>query len=248
MIESLIIKCNKDESKLNELALELNALPLKELIEIYLGYTNSVYFMRYENISKSLNLIKEKIMNKLNSISIIELIDLYADIYIKTLELTERVEKNKMFINIRESNIKDENFVTGEALRRKVSKEKFLSEYVSAVKNPQKDLECMNESLMFIDELQSSISNYIEVYLNNLSSDKEIIIQELDKRIDSNEKEIQTRNEILHDQNKLNIISKSIGSSIFQTCIMLNPKELETRNDDVYKSFRSIIKDNKNKK
>lgn len=223
MIEKLIRDYDENNNSFYNLEVNTDKMSYQELIDIYLGYSNSVYFMRYPNVPKILDVICKKIINKINNLSCDSLIDVYADIYIRTLETEERLERNKNYIN---TNIQK-----------------------SGINNHQKDLECMIKSFEYVDKLQSEILTCIENKINTMSSEeKKKTIDSLDKKINENETEIEKRKEIIHDESKLKIISKIMGKKIFDVCVLLDYTELETKNNDVYKSLKLNIIDNFKKK
>ena len=247
MIESLIRKYNDDENFLPEIIASIEKMDVEDLISIYLGYSSSVYFIRYQNISKVLNLMCDKIIEKLDKISPLKVIELYTDIYLKTLETTERLEKNRNFLKERSSRLADNDYIESEARRRNVSKDVFLNNYILGVKNPQKDLECTEMAFKFIDKLQTNMFNYLEFKLKNLSSvEQNEVVLYLDKKIKENDEEILRREEILRDESKISILVKygQYGNSRFQVCLRLDPTELKTKNEDIYKSLRAIVSEN----
>jgi len=251
MIESLIRKYNDDEGILPEIVLSLEKLEVNELISIYLGYSSSVYFLRYPNIANILNLMCDKIGEKLDTISPLTVIEIYTDIYLKTLETTERVGKNRNFIRERSSRLQDETFIENEAKRRNVSREVFLDNYVLGTKNPQRDLESYELALKHIERLHTKIFNYLENKLKSLTDlEREEVLNYLQEKIKENDKEIARREDILHDESKIRLLLNygQYGNSRYDVCLNLDPTEFKIKNEDVYKSLQAMVLDNVVKK
>ena len=225
MIESLLKKYNDDETILPEIVASFEKMDADELISIYLGYSSSVYFIRYNNISKVLELISNKIVQKLDSISLIKVIEIYSDIYLKTLDATERLERNS---NVIKSN-----------------------HYTIGNRNPQLDLFYLKMAFKYIDKLHTMIFNYLDSKLKMIDSiEKDEIISYLNQKITENEEEIRKREEILHDEDKINLLTKygRYGNSRFEVCFNIDPTDIKIKNEDVYKSLRAIALDNVSKK
>ena len=225
MIESLIRNYSKDENVLPQIVVSLEKMNIDELISFYLGYSSSAYFIRYPNISKILNLMCNKIIEKLDTISTLKVIELFTDIYLETLGATERLEMHR---NILKSD-----------------------SYRIYTKNPGRELECVEESFKFIDKLNSKMFNYLDYKLKLLDgTERDEVIMYLNQKISENDDEIARRDEILHDENKISIISKYGGTDIskFKVRQNLDPTELKIKNEDVYKSLQAIVLENVIKK
>lgn len=248
MIESLIRKYNENQELLPEIIAIIDKTDVDDLIEMYLGYSSSIYFIKYPYIAKILNIMGNQIIKKLDSISLLKVIELYSDIYLKTLETTERLERHRNFVKAR---LYDEEKM--EKFNGLISEEsKNIQErYISSVKNPQKDLQCIEESFNFIDKLNTEMFNYLDNRLHTLlSNERDEVLAYLNYKIEENTREINKREEILQDDEKISIISKYGGTGIskFQIRLNLDPTELKIKNEDIYKSLRAIVLDNTNKK
>ncbi|MBR3660311.1 MAG: hypothetical protein IKN63_00210 [Bacilli bacterium] len=244
MIESLIKKYNDDEKFLPEIIVSLEKMNVEELISIYLGYSSSVYFVKYPNISNVLNLMCDKIVERLDKLSILKVIEIYTDIYLRTLKNNERIGDNRDLIEQKKEFLDDDDSITEEAKRLGASREDVLNNILLKINNLQKDLEIFELSLKYIDILQTKIFNYLDIKLKSLSGiEREEVIGYLDKTIKENEEEIKRRDDILHSEEKLRLLLNygQYGNSIYQVRSNIDPTELKIKNEDIYKSLQAIV-------
>ena len=228
MIESIIKKCENSKS-------------LEDLIKNYIEYSNSKYIIEYDGISNVLDSLRNRILLELNNMPLVDVIDLYGDLYIKALQRSEVLKSFNSLIKIREENIKDEKFIEGEAKRRGISREKFVNEYyVETVKSSDKQLDGLNKSLSFIDKLRIDIALLIDNKIDNMGdSEKDNLLAELDKKVEVNEKEIEKLK-------RSKILSKYIDISSEE--IYMNFIKLKIKTYGIYDIYRVMLRNKKNKK
>ena len=249
MIESLIIKCSEDERYMEDLKKDLNSMSIQSLFKIFNMYSSSSYLIRYKNIDKVLYMMTEIIASKLDSVSLINVINIYADNYIRILEDTEQVTADSNLVNIRSLNLGDDEFFAREARNRNVDRDNFFNDYVSGISSSKKRLESYDLIFKIMDNLQEKIYNYIIEKFKKLSDiEKNKLVEDLDKIISENEVEINRRKELISDKNKIKLLSMYLKIPLFDMYDRLNPKKIETITADVYKSFREILKEYTNRR
>ena len=174
-------KLSDEEKKnqLNEIAKYLDKLDLNKLIDIIFKYV-------FTNIDLNdlLELIKDKIINKLNELSLIKVIDLYIELFNKILTVEDTLMASKNILSVMSYNISDNNYIESEINKKKISKDEYLDilkkdldKYVALINN-------YNKIHDYLDNLQDKFLVYIETKLENIESkEKYYLIQNINKRL-----------------------------------------------------------------
>ena len=243
MIDSLIIKCCENDQYLVDLKVVLDKLSVQELLKIFDLHSSSRSIRKYKNIEEVLNIVIEVIARKLDDLSIMDAINIFADNYIRVLEDTERhVIPNRNIVELRESKLNKNDYFEREAKIRKMNREDYFNDYVLMLSSCKKQLDSYELIFKLIDKLQEHLYNYIVQKFEKLSlEEKEQVIKELDGMIEKNEIEISNKKKMLSDREYMDLLSLYLHKTLYDVCDELNPKMLEIRTNDVYKSFREIF-------
>ena len=184
IIDDYVMEFDKlsDEEKknqLNEIAKYLDKLDLNKLIDIIFKYV-------FTNIDLNdlLELFKDKSINKLNELSLIKVIDLYIELFNKTLTVEDTLMASKNILSVMSYNISDNNYIESEINKKKISKDEYLDilkkdldKYVALIDN-------YNKIHDYLDNLQDKFLVYIETKLENIESkEKYYLIQNINKRL-----------------------------------------------------------------
>ena len=239
MIENLIRKYDNLSS--NDLVTYIDGLNLDGLVKFYLKCSNHLYFKRYNSMNNILELISNKIKEKLNTVSILELIDIYTNIFIDTLNVEDSIESNNNVINVRKTNLEDNFFVQYESSKKNLSREEFIDSYVKTIDYYEQNSLYLKTVFSFIDNLQKEISDYIDSVLEKISDDdKHALLIKINEIIDENALEIIERNEIKKSRKTIDIHSKMREISTFEIFNMLDTTNLKHKNY-VYNNFKAYL-------
>ena len=136
------------------------------------------------DLNKLLELFKNKSISKLDELSLIKVIDLYIELFNKTLTVEDTLMASKNILSVMSYNISDNNYIENEIRKKKISKDEYLDilkkdldKYVALIDN-------YNKTHDYLDSLQDKFLIYIETKLENIESrDKYYLIQNLNKRL-----------------------------------------------------------------
>lgn len=241
MIEKIIDDYNNDVSL--ELETKVDELSLRDIIKLYLRYSNPAYLTHKKNISKSLNLFYKKIISLLNSCSLSDLMDFYNDIFLDKLYFEDSIEGLKNIINVRNDNLKDDFFIEFESSKTILSKEDFIKKYIDDINNVQKNLNIHNETLKYIDSLQKNMFNCINEKMNNLESNeaKELLLQ-INKKIEEDSEEIIKRNNLRKNKKAVDIQNRISDNPTFGIFSLFDTTSLKNE-VYVYKGYQATVLD-----
>ncbi len=172
---------NEEEKKdrLKEIDIYLDKLDLNKLMDIIFKYV----FINID-LNELLELFKNKSISKLDELSLIKVIDLYIELFNKTLTVEDTLMASKNILSVMSYNISDNNYIENEIRKKKISKDEYLDilkkdldKYVALIDN-------YNKTHDYLDSLQDKFLIYIETKLENIESrDKYYLIQNLNKRL-----------------------------------------------------------------
>ena len=190
-IESFISKINSlsDEQrkdKLVEIGNSLDNLDLYKLMDIVYKYTDAL-FLKDNNLNDLLELFKDKVISKLSDLSLIKVIDLYIELFNKTIMVSDSLMASKNILDVMSYNLQDEEFIKREMDKKHVSKEEYVSNLKRDLDKNIGIIDSYNKSYDYLDKLQDDILVYIEEKLENIEGqDKYYLIQNLNKRFTDN--------------------------------------------------------------
>ena len=240
MVENLIKNYNNSEN--NEFNNYIEGLNLSGLVNFYLKCSNHLYFKKYNNIGDILELIFDNIKKKLNSVSILELMDIYTNIFTETLNIEESIESNNNIINVRNANLKDDFFIEYESKRSNLDRNEFIERYTRSLDYYENNAIYLKNVFSFIDKLQQEMVNYLDGVISKLSNEeKHILLIKINEIIEKNSLEIIERNEIRKNRKTVDIHSKMKEIPTFEIFNMLDTTMLKNKNY-VYSNFQSMLK------
>ena len=218
----------------NEIKDSLDNLDLYKVLDFCLKYSDRKY-IKGKN-SNILNLGKEVINNRLNSLSLIKVIDLYIELFNKTIIVSDSLMASKNILDVMSYNLQDEEFIKREMDKKHVSKEEYVSNLKRDLDKNIGIIDSYNKSYDYLDKLQDDILVYIEEKLENIEGqDKYYLIQNLNKRFtDSSFK-------LLKLQDNLDNIRNIDKNELINTIEYNNIKNSII----IYESFRNSLLDEK---
>ena len=240
MVENLIR--NYSDNSDNDLKKYLEGLNLSGLVSFYLKCSNHLYFKKYASISNILELIFSAIKNKFDSVSVLELMDIYTDVFTESLNIEGSIESNNNIINVRKMNLKDSFFIDYESKRKNLERSKFVDEYTKSLDYYETDVLYLKSVFSFVDALQQEMLDYIELVMSKLSNDeKHMLLIQVNEIIEKNSLEIIERNEIRKNRKTIDIHSKMKEIPTFEVFNMFDTTNLKNKNY-VYSNFQAYLK------
>ena len=216
-------------------------LSLGDLIELYLRYVTNLSIFKNNNQEFIFNLLYETIVNKLNTVSLMKVFDLYGNIFISSLDLEEHIESNQNIINARNYNLQDEYYIERQTIKKRTTKEAFLKEYMLELESYVKHEKVLERAFSNLDKLQNAILIYVETKLKSSTEEEKMqLLETLNSRIEANSEEIVKRKKLGNNKLALNLQSRFNEISIYELIDSLNITSLRNKNY-VYESFRSAI-------
>ncbi len=163
----------------------LESLDLYKVLDFCLKYSDRKY-IKGKN-SNILDLGKEVLNQGLNSLSLIKVIDLYIELFNKTIMVSDSLMASKNILDVMSYNLQDEEFIKREMDKKHVSKEEYVSTLKRDLDKNIGIIDSYNKSYDYLDKLQDDILVYIEEKLENIEGqDKYYLIQNLNKRFTDN--------------------------------------------------------------
>lgn len=216
-------------------------LSLGDLIELYLRYVTNLSIFKNNNQEFIFNLLYETIVNKLNTVSLMKVFDLYGNIFISSLDLEEHIESNQNIINARNYNLQDEYYIERQITKKSTTKEAFLKEYMLELESYVKHEKVLERAFSNLDKLQNGILIYVETKLKSLTEEEKMqLLETLNSRIEANSEEIVKRKKLGNNKLALNLQSRFNEISIYELKSSLDTTSFKNKNY-VYESFRSAI-------
>ena len=240
MVENLIKNYNNSDN--NEFNSYIEGLNLKGLVNFYLKCSNHLYFKKYNNINEILEVVFNNIKQKYNSVSILELIDIYTNIFTETLNVEESIESNNNIIDVRKMNLEDNFFIEYETKKNNLERSDFIDKYTRSLDYYEENALYLKTVFSFIDKLQQEIVDYLDDVISKLSNEeKHVLLIKINEIIEKNYQEIIERNEIRKNRKTIDIHSKMKEIPTFEIFNMLDTSMLKNKNY-VYSSFQSMLK------
>ncbi|MBQ8892478.1 MAG: hypothetical protein IJ068_06430 [Bacilli bacterium] len=247
MIENLIKGYNGEEN--NVLNTYIEGLDLNGLVNFYLKCSNHLLFQKYSNsMNDILTSIYNKIMKKLPETSLLEVMDVYFNIFTESLYVEDSIEANQNIINVRNYNLNDDFFIEYESKRRKMSKDEFIENYSKSMEYYEEDKLYLKSVFDYLDKLQLNVLEYLNKMLHNLTdTERHLYLIKINEIIEDNSLEIIKRNEIRKNKRIIDIQSKMRDISTIEVFNMLDTTSLKNK-IYIYSSFQAVLKDKENKK
>ena len=227
---------DEDERKniYNEIKDSLDNLDLYKVLDFCLKYSDRKY-LKGKN-SNILDLGKEVINNRLNSLSLIKVIDLYIELFNKTIMVSDSLMASKNILDVMSYNLQDEEFIKREMDKKHVSKEEYVSNLKRDLDKNIGIIDSYQKNYDYLDKLQDDILVYIEGELENIEGqDKYYLIQNLNKRFTDNSLKL------LKLQDNLDNIRNIDKNELVNTIEYNNIKNSII----IYESFRNSLLDEK---
>ena len=171
---------NEEEKKdrLKEIDIYLDKLDLNKLMDIIFKYV----FINID-LNELLELFKNKSISKLDELSLIKVIDLYIELFNKTLIVSDTLMASKNILAVLSYNLQDDEYIKREIDKNKVSKEEYVSKLKEDLDKNILIIEGYNKTYNYLDKLQDNILIYIEDKLSKIGDqDKYYLIQNINKR------------------------------------------------------------------
>ena len=172
---------NEEEKKdrLNEIDKYINKLDLNKLM----GITFKYVFTNID-VTDMLELFKNKILDKLDKLSLIKVIDLYIELFNKTLISEDTLMASKNILSVMSYNISDNNYIESVISKKKISKEEYLEILKKDLDKYVSLIDTYTKTHDYLDNLHDKFLIYIETKLENIENqDKYYLIQNINKRL-----------------------------------------------------------------
>lgn len=237
------------DNLLNNLNLELQKLEFKDLVELYLKYSNIYYVLNCDSMNKILDIIYDNVMSKFKSVSLMKIIDLYTIVFNSTIKVDESIEACKSRIHARISILNDEveleHLVKSQA---KGSPEKFINNYKNESVIFQKELSYYQKSFDFQDKLQQAFITYLDENLDKINEQQNSnLLSTINRRIEDNSREILKRNDLLSNKTLLDVRRRfRDDTSLYEIRESLDTTTLRN-NNYVYENYKEILLEQKDK-
>ena len=245
MVESLIRNYSKSED--NSLVNYVNGLDLNGLVTFYLKCSNHLYFQRYDSIDSILELIYQKIVDKIGDLSLLDTMEVYLKIFNESLAIEDSIEASQNIISVRKYNLKDNFFIKYESERKKMSEQQFIENYHKGLDYYENDLLILKNVFSYLDKLQNYLLELLDNKIETLSEEERIAyLIKINNIIEENSIEIIKRNEIKKNRRAVDIQSRMNEISTFEIFSMLDTTNLKNKNY-VYMNFQEALKRKYNK-
>lgn len=231
-IESYISELNnlselQKKERILEIDKYLDTLDLYKLMNVIFEYSN-VDYIKENDLSSLFELFKDKVISKLDDLSLIKIIDLYIQLFNKTIIVSDILMASKNLLDIMSYNISDDSYIEKELEKKKISREEYLNILKKELDNNVKTIDAYTKTYDFLDNLQDKFLIYIEVSLDKIEKqEKEYLIQNINKRFSV------ASTKLLKLKDNLNNIKGFEYNDLKNSII-------------IYESFRNSLLDNKN--
>ena len=169
------------EEILDSLKESLSNLDSYKILDCYFKYSNRKYLKGKSD--SILNLLKEEINKKIDNLSLIKVIDLYIDLFNRTILVSDTLMASKNILAVLSYNLQDDEYIKREMDKNNVSKEEYVSKLKGDLDKNILVIEGYNKTYNYLDTLQDDILIYIESKLDKIENqDKYYLIQNINKR------------------------------------------------------------------
>ena len=243
------ILLNRYDSSNKEFSSTLDNYSINELVNLYINYFHSRYFMEHDNMEEILNYISSYVLKKLPNLSFIEIVNIYSEISVKANDILEALDNNQNRINsiLYESN---NNFILEQNAKTKnIDIEKYKKERTTELNLCEEFKEQWTPIYSTIDLFKKDIISYLNMYVCSVpDEEKEILLQQINEVIEENSAEISKGIELRQNKKKLNLHSKFKSlNEIIEIYEKMDTSKLEQQNR-IYLNFKTILADKIEKK
>ena len=234
---------NNYEGSSNGFVSTLDSYSINDLVNLYITYSRTKYFIENDNMEEILKYISTYIVKNLSKLSFLEIMDLHSKMMLETIDVEKMMKSNKNIVNIRTSNLEDDFFLEMEAKTFNMDKDSFERKYRDEINYFKKNDGIYETIYKLLDKFQKDIFIYLNNYANELSvTDRNELLIEINKTIEKNSSEIIKRIEFRQDKKKIEIHSKFRDLPMAEIYEKLDPTFLEQQNY-VYLNFQSVLSD-----
>jgi len=233
----------------NELKERLTNLNSKELIDLYINYSRVSFMMINPTpIEALLEIIYNVLESSLNRLSISDLIDLITIVSNQILRVNSNINSNTNIINARTSNLKNDFFITNESRNKKISKEKFISNYENEIQAYISNLEFCHASFYFLNRISTLLDSKIVEKIDNLTDiEKDNLLIVLNSKIEEFSNLILRVDELFNNKVAREIEFKLGVDALLD---LVNSSNFENLKNslELYNKYTSLITENEFKK
>ena len=229
----------------NEIQEVLKTKSLKDLINLFKDLLRIQNIQQLNGDTNLFDILYVEIMNKLDTVSIMKLIDLYIDISKDTLISEDNLNSSQNVINVTVEKLNDEFILEYEASKKGVSKEKIIESYQNKLLDYRQYNLNFAQIHLIIGELKQKIFAYINEQIPNIDQDlQQKLIYTLRSRIEDNSKKIIEKNILRSDKDLLKIKSRFEYKNPYQIYHeLLDSTEDLKRKNFIYELFEKNLVD-----
>ncbi len=213
----------------------LEDVDVYKILDCFFKYSDKKYLKgKVEDI---LNLLKKIINKKIETLSLIKVIDLYIKLFNKTLIVSDTLMASKNILAVMSYNISDNEYIKKEITKKKLSREEYVATLKKDLDKNLAVIESYKKTYNYLDKLQDDILVFIESKLAIVKDqEKYYLIQNINKRFsDASVK-------LLKLKDNLGNIKNLDRNELFNT---LEYNELKNHLI-IYESFRNSLLNDKN--
>ena len=182
--------------------LNFNNLSMNELINLFADYASCKYITN-DKTPNLLNAIIDTISNKLSSMSLIKVIDLYIVFFNKSLLIEDTMIGSKNILSVMSYHISDEGYIEKEIKKKKITKDKFIDNCKKDLTTYSSMIDLNEKILSFYNNLLDKILLFIESNLHKITNqEKKYLFDNLNSRFEINSEKLL---EAIKNENKGNI-------------------------------------------
>ena len=189
------LKGSADTNKLEILKDALNSLQINDLVKLYACYTS---------FKALINLLASSIIEKLDTLSLIKVIDLYIMFFNRSLLIEDTMIGNKNILSVMSFDISNEEYIASKIKKKNISKEKFIEnckKELAAYANSTSITEAINN---YLEEIEENILAYIDIKIEKLEGqEKKYFIENLNTRFENASKKLLDLTECFDNRQKL---------------------------------------------
>ena len=197
------LKGSADTNKLEILKDALSTLQINDLVKLYACYTSFKYVNKYD-VKALINLLSSSIIEKLDTLSLIKVIDLYIMFFNRSLLIEDTMIGNKNILSVMSFDISNEEYIASKIKKKNISKEKFIEnckKELAAYANSTSITEAINN---YLEEIEENILAYIDIKIEKLEGqEKKYFIENLNTRFENASKKLLDLTECFDNRQKL---------------------------------------------
>ena len=231
------------DTLINQIENTLTNAELRDLIDLYIEYTNFYNLNKCQELVGISDMIYNFIVSKLNTVSVMKLIDLYTVIYNVTLRANELVCDDENRLLSRQITLENE-FDLNQVIKSQTrySREEFITNYRKENFIFEKNLVIDKESYELLDKLQDAFLVHIDTRLNETTKEEEEqLLATINKRIEEKSNEKIRRNRILANRKQqIKLYGSLQDKNSHQVYENLSTSELKN-SIDVYINYKNNL-------